>query len=376
MKRLLQGNEACALAAIKAGLKFFAGYPITPSSEVAEVISRYLPREGGFFIQMEDEIASINAVIGASLAGAKSMTATSGPGFSLMQEGIGYAAMVESPLVLVNVMRGGPSTGLPTEVSQGDLMQSRWGSHGNYLSIVLSPSSVEEMYTMTFDAFNLSEKFRVPVVLLSDEVVGHLREGVDLDKLSTAPIINRIKPTLKPEEYKPYQAEIDEVPPLPEFGTGYRFHVTGLFHNKKGFPTSDRSEIAFLTERIHRKVESRIKEFFKVEEYLTDDAEILFVSYGITARSSLEACNILRSKGLKAGNLRLLVLNPMDESILTEKFNNAKVIVVPELNRGQLVLDVKRLACNKKILPLNRFDGDIFSPNDLVEKVLQTEVNQ
>ncbi len=371
MRKLLQGNEACALASIKAGLKFFAGYPITPSSEIAEILSKYLPLEGGTFIQMEDELASINAIIGASLAGTKSMTATSGPGFSLMQEGIGYAAMVEAPILIVNVQRGGPSTGLPTEVSQGDLMQSRWGSHGDYLTIVLSPSSVKEMYTMTFEAFNLAERFRVPVILLSDEVVGHLREGIDLDEISIPPIINRTIPIALPEKYYPFDATRDEVPALPEFGSGYRFHVTGLFHNKKGFPTSNRSEIAFLTERLHEKVKSHIKEFFRIDEYLTEDTEILFVSYGITARSALEACNILRSKGIKAGNLRLLILNPMDDDFLKEKMEKASTIFVPELNRGQLVLDIKRLACNKKIIPINRFDGDIFTPEELVNRVLQ-----
>ncbi|MBT9175135.1 MAG: 2-oxoglutarate oxidoreductase subunit KorA [candidate division WS2 bacterium] len=371
MRRLVQGNEASAHAAIKAGLGFFAGYPITPSSEIAEVISRYLPFKGGIFMQMEDEIASINAIIGASLAGARVMTATSGPGFSLMQEGIGYAVMVEAPIVLVNIQRGGPSTGLPTEVSQGDLMQSRWGSHGDFLSIVLSPSSVKEMYELTYEAFNLAERFRAPVVVLSDEVVGHLREGVDFENISLPPIVKRSKPEVPPGDYHPFEPALNGVPPLPEYGTGYRFHVTGLFHNQKGFPTSDKKDISTLMDRLHIKIKNHIKEFFKLEEYQTADADILFVSYGITARSALEAVNILRGQGIKAGNLKLITLNPMDEEAITSILKSREMIFVPELNMGQLVLDIKRLGCKNRVYAINRYDGDILTPQQLIEEVMK-----
>lgn len=371
MRRLVQGNEACAHAAIKAGLSFFAGYPITPSSEIAEVISRYLPFKGGIFMQMEDEIASINAIIGAALAGARVMTATSGPGFSLMQEGIGYAVMVEAPIVLVNIQRGGPSTGLPTEVSQGDLMQSRWGSHGDFLSIVLSPSSVQEMYELTYEAFNLAERFRAPVVVLSDEVVGHLREGVDFENVSLPPIIERLKPEVPPGNYYPFEPSFNGVSPLPEYGTGYRFHVTGLFHNYKGFPTSDQKEISSLMDRLQNKIKNHIKEFFKLEEYQTKDADILFVSYGITARSALEAVNILRRQGIKAGNLKLITLNPLDEEAISDILKNREMIFVPELNMGQLILDIKRLGCKDRVCAINRYDGDILTPQQLVDEVLK-----
>lgn len=369
MRRLVQGNEACAQAAIKAGLSFFAGYPITPSSEIAEVISRYLPYKRGIFMQMEDEIASINAIIGAALAGARVMTATSGPGFSLMQEGIGYAVMVEAPIVLVNIQRGGPSTGLPTEVSQGDLMQSRWGSHGDFLCIVLSPSSVQEMYELTYEAFNLAERFRAPVIVLSDEVVGHLREGVDFDNISLSPIVERLKPEVPPGSYYPFEPSFNGVPPLPEYGTGYRFHVTGLFHNYKGFPTSDKKEISNLMDRLQNKIKHHIKEFFKLEEYQTEDADILFVSYGITARSALEAVNILRRQGIKAGNLKLITLNPIDEEVISSILENREMIFVAELNMGQLVLDIKRLGCKNSIYAINRYDGDILTPQQLVDEV-------
>lgn len=371
MRRLVQGNEACAHAAIKAGLSFFAGYPITPSSEIAEVVSRYLPFKGGIFMQMEDEIASINAIIGASLAGARVMTATSGPGFSLMQEGIGYAVMVEAPIVLVNIQRGGPSTGLPTEVSQGDLMQSRWGSHGDFLSIVLSPSSVQEMYELTYEAFNLAERFRAPVVVLSDEVVGHLREGVDFENVSLPPIVERLKPEVPPGNYYPFEPSFNGVSPLPEYGTGYRFHVTGLFHNYKGFPTSDQKEISSLMDRLQNKIKNHIKEFFKLEEYQTKDADILFVSYGITARSALEAVNILRRQGIKAGNLKLITLNPLDEEAISNILKNREMIFVPELNMGQLILDIKRLGCKDRVCAINRYDGDILTPQQLVDEVLK-----
>ncbi len=371
MRRLVQGNEACAHAAIKAGLSFFAGYPITPSSEIAEVISRYLPFKGGIFMQMEDEIASINAIIGAALAGARVMTATSGPGFSLMQEGIGYAVMVEAPIVLVNIQRGGPSTGLPTEVSQGDLMQSRWGSHGDFLSIVLSPSSVQEMYELTYEAFNLAERFRAPVVVLSDEVVGHLREGVDFENVSLPPIIERLKPEVPPGNYYPFEPSFNGVSPLPEYGTGYRFHVTGLFHNYKGFPTSDQKEISSLMDRLQNKIKNHIKEFFKFEEYQTKDADILFVSYGITTRSALEAVNILRRQGIKAGNLKLITLNPLDEEAISDILKNREMIFVPELNMGQLILDIKRLGCKDRVCAINRYDGDILTPQQLVDEVLK-----
>ncbi|MGB7054315.1 MAG: 2-oxoacid:acceptor oxidoreductase subunit alpha, partial [bacterium] len=278
--KLMTGNEACAEAALVAGMRFFAGYPITPSSEIAECLARRMPKEGGTFVQMEDEIASIAAVIGASLAGVKSMTATSGPGFSLMQENIGYAAMTEVPCVIVNVQRGGPSTGLPTLPSQADVMQARWGTHGDHPVIAVVPSTVRETYDWTIKAFNYAERFRVPVILLLDEIVGHINEKIVFPRKEEIELVNREYTKKDPESYLPYEVTDSDIPPFAEFGAGYRYHVTGLSHDETGFPTSDPEKVDVLYRRLNRKIERYRSEIIRYKTAFLDDAEICVVAYG------------------------------------------------------------------------------------------------
>ncbi|MBT4575550.1 MAG: 2-oxoacid:acceptor oxidoreductase subunit alpha, partial [Candidatus Cloacimonetes bacterium] len=280
---LMQGNEAIARGAIDAGVNFFGGYPITPSTEIAEICSVELPKRGGKFIQMEDEIAGISSVIGASLAGAKAMTATSGPGFSLMTEGIGFAKMTETPCVVVNVMRGGPSTGLPTKPSQSDIMQSKWGNHGDAPAIVLYPDSVKESYELAIRAVNLSEKYRTCVVLLSDEVLGHMREAVELPDLDNVKIINRIKPTIPPEWYKHYEDKPKYIHPMASYGEGYRFHVTGLAHDAYGFPTNRSDEVGIMMNRLKKKIKHNLKDLIQYESFHMEDARTAIFAAGITA---------------------------------------------------------------------------------------------
>ncbi|MEK7772720.1 MAG: 2-oxoacid:acceptor oxidoreductase subunit alpha, partial [Deltaproteobacteria bacterium] len=299
-KKLLQGNEACVEGAIYAGCRFYAGYPITPSTEIAEGMSVRLPKVGGKFIQMEDEIGGIAAAIGASLAGLKSLTATSGPGFSLKQECIGYACLTEIPLVIVNVMRGGPSTGYPTGPSQADIMQAKWGTHGDHPAIVLTPSYVQEILSETVRAFNLAEKYRTPVIVLYDEIIGHMREPITIPAPGELEVVDREKATCPPEEYFPYDDRYD-VAPLAPFGSGYRFHVTGLNHKKDGFPTNDAKIIRENNERIMRKVDKNREELWKNEETYLDDAEIAVFTIGSTARSARFAVNEARKAGIKAG---------------------------------------------------------------------------
>lgn len=306
--KLMQGNEAIALAAMDAGVDFFAGYPITPSTEVAEILSQKLPAAGKTFIQMEDEIASIAAVIGASLAGAKAMTATSGPGFSLMQEAIGFAKITETPSLIVNVQRGGPSTGLPTKPSQGDIMQARWGSHGDAPAIVLYPDSVKESYELTIRAVNLAEKYRTCVVLLLDEVLGHMREAVEVPDVSKIRIINRIKPTVPPEWYKHYEENQKYLSPVASYGEGYRFHVTGLAHDQYGFPTNKAAEVDVMMKRLKKKITTNIRDLVQIESFKMDDAKIAVFAAGITARSAKAAVMMARSEGLKVGLLRPLTI--------------------------------------------------------------------
>ncbi|MDI6602318.1 MAG: 2-oxoacid:acceptor oxidoreductase subunit alpha, partial [Thermoanaerobacteraceae bacterium] len=301
--RLMLGNEACVEGAITAGMRFYAGYPITPSTEIAERASELLPRVKGKFIQMEDEIASIAAILGASLAGLKVMTATSGPGFSLKQENIGYAAMAEIPCVIVNVQRGGPSTGLPTQTAQSDIMQSRWGTHGDHPIIVLTPSSVLEAYLYTIKAYNLAERFRTPVIFLMEETIGHLREKVVLPEISTIEVIERKKPK-KGQEYYPYKAEIDDVPPLASFGDGFHFHVTGLTHNEKGYPSTNPDVHEALINRLYKKIYNHLDEIVLYEEEQLDDADYIIISYGGAARSARESIKELRRNNIKVGMFR------------------------------------------------------------------------
>jgi 2-oxoglutarate/2-oxoacid ferredoxin oxidoreductase subunit alpha len=341
--KLMQGNEACAEGAIAAGCRFFAGYPITPASEIAEGLSVRLPQVDGTFIQMEDEIASMGAIIGASLAGAKSMTATSGPGFSLMQENLGYACIAEVPCVVVNVMRGGPSTGLPTSPSQGDVMQARWGTHGDHPIIVLSASSVLECFTLTVKAFNFSERYRTPVILLLDEVVAHMREKVVLPKPSEVEVIDRVKPSVPPEWYLPYEDTSFGVPPMGIFGEGYRYHVTGLIHDIRGFPTLRQDEIEPFVNRLFRKISSHSDDIRLVEHFMTVDAEIVIIAYGCVARSARRAVLEARSQGMKVGMLKLITLWPFPRSFVQLLVKGGKTLLVPEMNMGQVSREVKRV---------------------------------
>ncbi len=366
--QLLQGNRACALGALAAGCRFFAGYPITPSSEIAEIMSRELPRLGGKFIQMEDEIASIAAIIGASVGGLKAMTATSGPGFSLMQENIGYALVAEIPCVIVNVMRAGPSTGLPTSPSQGDVMQARWGTHGDHPSIALAPSSVREAFVLTVKAFNFAEKLRMPVFVLMDEVVGHMREGVDLEAIAPEEIVTREMPTVPPEWYEPFGNPPSDVPPLAPFGEGYRYHITGLLHDARGFPTSRLDEIQPWIERVFRKVERARGEICMWDEDGVEDARVLIVAYGSTARSAQQALEIARARyGRKVGLLTLKTLWPFPEEVVAGAAEHAQRVIVAEMNLGQMALEVERVVGRSKVLRVGRADGQIVTPDQIVD---------
>lgn len=369
---LLQGNEACAQGALYAGCKFFGGYPITPSTEVAEVLSNELPKIGGKFIQMEDEIGAMAAVIGASLTGAKSITATSGPGVSLKQELIGYACIAEVPCVIINVMRGGPSTGMPTGPGQSDVQQAKWGTHGDHATIALVPASVQEIFSETVRAFNLAEKYRMPVQVLYDEIVGHMRERIVFPEPGELEVIDRAKPTVPPEKYKPYDTSFGDVPPLAAFGSGYRFHVTGLNKAQDGFPTTKAEYVDAEERRQVSKVEGEKAraEIEKYEEYLTEDANVLVLAYGSTSRSARYAVNELRKEGIKAGLFRPITLWPFPEKRVAALGKQVKAIVVPEMNLGQMNLEVERVvkgAC--PVLHIGRVDGEPLNPGQIMEKV-------
>ncbi len=369
---LLQGNEAVVEGALRAGCRFFAGYPITPATEIAEGMSVRLPRLDGTFIQMEDEIASLGAVIGASLAGTKSMTASSGPGFSLMQENLGFAAMAEVPCVVVNVMRGGPSTGLPTLPSQGDVMQARWGTHGDHPSIVLAPSTVRECYDLTITAFNLSEKFRNPVILLLDEVIAHMREKITIPEECDVEVFDRVKPKVPPEWYIPYEDTPMGVPAMANFGEGYRYHVTGLTHDVRGFPTNRSDEIAPFIARLFRKISQHFGEIQKGEFFQTDDAEIAVIAYGCVARSAKRAVMDARQAGIKAGLLKLNTLWPFMRGAVRRVLDVSRVVIVPEMNMGQISREVKRVNWGKaRVLTLNKVDGTIITPAEITKLILE-----
>lgn len=368
---LMQGNEACAEGAIYAGCRFFAGYPITPSSEIAEYMAMRLPQVGGIFIQMEDEIASMGAVIGASLGGVKSMTATSGPGFSLKQENLGYAYMTEIPCVVVNVMRGGPSTGMPTGPSQSDVMQARWGTHGDHPTIALTPSTVEEIFYETIRAFNLSEKYRIPVILLTDEIIGHMREKIELPDPSEIEVIERVKPVCPPEEYLPYDSRYD-VPPLAVFGEGYRFHVTGLNHNDKGFPTNVNRIIQEQEERMVNKIKKNAADIIKYETYMIDDAEGVVFAFGSSARSAKAAVNEARRMGMKVGIFKPLTIWPFPEDAIYDIAGSVKFIIVPELNLGQIIYEVERASKGRtEVVGVNRVDPEPITPQQILDKILE-----
>jgi 2-oxoglutarate ferredoxin oxidoreductase subunit alpha len=372
---LLQGNEAIVEGALRAGCRFFAGYPITPATEISEILSVKLPQVEGTFIQMEDEIASLGAVIGASLTGAKAMTATSGPGFSLMQENLGFAIIAEVPCVIVNVMRGGPSTGLPTFPSQSDVMQARWGTHGDHPIIVLSASTVRECYDTIIRAFNLSEKFRIPVIVLIDELVAHMREKIILSDDGDGreiKIFNRVKPTMPPEWYIPFEDTPSGVPPMANFGEGYRYHVTGLTHDIRGFPTLRQDEIEPFIARLHRKISSHFPEIQTAEFFQMEDAEMTVVAYGCVARSAKRAVIEARERGLKVGLLKLITIWPFMRSAVEKALQTSKVLIVPEMNMGQISREVKRVNRGiAKVFTLNKVDGTIITPSEILNRVIE-----
>ena len=367
--KFLQGNEACVEGALMAGMTFYSGYPITPSTEIAELSAEKLPRIGGKFIQMEDEIAGIAAAIGASLTGAKAMTATSGPGFSLKQENIGYAALTEIPLVIVNVQRGGPSTGLPTAPGQGDLMQAMWGTHGDHPVIVLTPDSVRETFDLTIRSFNLAEKYRTPVILLTDEITGHMREKIEIPDASEIEIINRIKPQTG-EDYKAYKVcEGDLVPKMADFGTGFRYHVTGLMHDETGFPSNSTKNAGKLMDRLMAKIEDNKEDIITFEEVDTADAEYLIVSYGGTARTAKAAVKKLRDEGVKVGLFRPITVWPFPEKQVLELSKKVKDIIVAELNYGQMKLEVERVVKgNCPVRFCGKANGEVLTPEELIAK--------
>jgi 2-oxoglutarate ferredoxin oxidoreductase subunit alpha len=380
--QLMQGNEACAEGAIAAGCTFFAGYPITPATEIAEILARRLPQIGGRFIQMEDEIASIAAVIGASVGGAKALTATSGPGFSLMQENIGYAAMAEIPCVIVNVQRVGPSTGLPTQPSQGDVMQARWGTHGDHPIIALCPSTVREVYDLTIRAFNLSERYRSPVILLMDAMLGHMRERISVPELGQdsedqPEIWDRDHTEVPPEWYKAYENEPGDVPPLAPFGAGYRYHITGLFHDEHGYPTQRLDEIQPWINRVFGKIERGLSEIldYETDPYL-DQAEVVVISYGAAARSAHRAVELARARGTRASLLKLRTLWPFPEEMVESATDRVHWVVVPEMNLGQLALEVERVAGRRKVLRVNRADGQMLDPQEILEAIERRSVER
>jgi 2-oxoglutarate ferredoxin oxidoreductase subunit alpha len=367
---LMQGNEACVEGAVAAGMRLFAGYPITPSTEIAEHSALQLPLVGGKFIQMEDEISSMAVVVGASIAGVKSMTATSGPGFSLKQENLGYACLAEVPCVVVDVQRVGPSTGLPTSPSQGDVMQSRWGTHGDHPIIVLSPSSVRETYDLIIRAFNLSEKYRTPVIFLMDEMVGHLREGVTLPEEEDLHIEKRPVNYDLPGSMAYHVPEGKLVPEMAPFGQGQRYNVTGLFHGESGFPTGTPEAYEKLVRRLIDKVEKNRDDIESWEESGLDDAELAVVCFGGTAGSVISAVKDARSKGIKAGMFRPITIWPFPERALRRVSEKVKRILVVEHNNGQMLLEVQRIAgCHCPIDFLGRLNGTVITPEEILARM-------
>ena len=366
----INGDEACAEGAISAGCRFFAGYPITPATEIAERMSRRLPEIGGVYVQMEDEIASMNAILGASWAGVKSMTSTSGPGFSLMMENLGLGVMLETPCVVVNVQRAGPSTGLPTSVGQGDMMQAKWGSHGVYEIIAIVPSSPQEMFDFTITAFNLSEKYRVPVLLMADETVGHMSEKVVMRRVAPEELVQRRRPAVPPGKYWPYQPDSDLVPPMAIAGEGYRFHVTGLTHDERGYPEMTAAAQERLVRRLVDKIRLNRKDIINYEEVGTEDAEVVVCAYGITARVARRAVQQARDEGIRAGLLRLITVWPFAEDRVRELAQQVKAFVVPEINYGQIVLEVERCAGGRaKTLLLPHMGGGMHQPQTILEGI-------
>ncbi len=368
--RFWQGNEACAEGAIAAGCRFFAGYPITPSSEIAEHLSYRLPQVGGMAIQMEDELASIGAIVGASWGGVKSMTATSGPGFSLMQEGIGYAFMTETPCVIIDVQRAGPSTGQATKCGQGDIMQARWGTHGDYSAIVLSPNSVQEMFMLTVKAFSLAEKYRTPVILLADEIIAHMREQIVLPNPETLEIVNRRRPDTGEKAF----FGLEEVPPMPTVGDGFNVVVTGSTHDEYGIrATADPLVHRRLVERLNGKIQNHAMDIADFETYNIDECEVGIVSFGCTSRTVYEAVENAQKDGIKTGYIRLRTVWPFPDEVVKRMAKRAKTIIVPEMNLGQLCHEVERAANGEApITSMNKIGGgELITPEELLAKVAE-----
>ncbi len=363
----VQGNEACVEGALYAGVEFFAGYPITPSTEIAELLALRLPQRGGKFIQMEDEIASMCAIVGASLTGLKSMTATSGPGFSLKQEAIGYAVMTEVPCVVVNVQRGGPSTGIPTGVSQGDVMQARWGTHGDHAIVALTASNNQDVFAMTVEGFNIAETYRTPVVLLFDEVVGHMRERLVVPEPGEIPLVERLR-TSVPEgtDYHPYLPREDGRLPMSDFGGIHRYNVTGLSHDMWGFPSNDPKIAYGLMRHLVDKINGHVHEITRLKEFFLDDAETVLISYGSAARSALHVVENRRARGERLGLLELQTLWPFPVEAVRERCERAEFVVVVEMNMGQVLQEVKKAVDDPgKVFLANRIDGTFISPTDI-----------
>ena len=365
----VMGNHAIAEGAIAAGCRFFAGYPITPSSEIAEHMSRRLPQVGGYFVQMEDEIASSVACIGGSYAGKKSMTATSGPGFSLMLESIGLAVMTEAPMVVVNAMRASPSTGQPTKTGQGDVMQPKWGSHGDYEIIALAPSSVQECFDMTIDGFNLAEKWRVPVVILTDETIVHLKEKLVIPPAEKIKLVERKKPKVHPDRYQPYKAGKNLVPPMATFGTPYRFYASGLTHDERGYPNMDADAQYELVKRLNDKIRLHRDQIIEIEELLLEDAEIGIISYGISARGVKGAVREARKLGKKVGMLRLRTIWPFPEKEVRDFARRMKRVIVVELNYGQIVHEVERFTGDSQVELLAKPTSEPIHPSEILEVI-------
>ncbi len=368
-ERLMMGNEACAEGAIAAGVRFFAGYPITPATEIAEIMSLRLPQVGGCFIQMEDELGSITAATGASLGGAKAMTASSGPGLSLKQEGIGCAAIMEVPVVVINVQRGGPGIG-NIQPAQGDIMQARWGSHGGPQLIALAPSTVKECFDLTVKAVNLAERFRVPVIVLSDASVGHMREKILIPE--SVPIVNRPRPSVPPEQYLSFDTDApDGVPPIADLGSEYLSHITSFMHHKNGFPAwTDLKVTDALVHRLANKILWHKDEVIETERHLLEDADVVLVAYGSTARPAKAAVNMARKKGIRAGLLKLMTLWPFAEEEVRKVSEKARKIFVAELNLGQILGEVERFAHEScQVIGINRVDGALLTPEQIFERV-------
>lgn len=370
-EHFFNGDVACAEGALASGCRFFAGYPITPATEIAETMSRRMPEVGGIYIQMEDEIASMNAILGASSAGVKSMTATSGPGFSLMMENFGLGIMMEIPTVLVNIQRGGPSTGLPTIVGQQDMMQARWGSHGDYEVIALCPSSPQEMFEYTIKAFNLSEKYRLPVLVMSDEIVGHMTEKVVIPRKEEIELVSRKKPKVKPENYIMYREEKDMVPAMARAGGGYKVITTGLTHDERGYPVMNAEAHEKLIKRLCDKILRNKSDIIEYQERFLEDAEIVVVVYGIPARSALRAVKDARQAGVKAGMLRLITVWPFCEEKILELTDRVRALIVPEINNGQIVREVERSSRGKtRVISMTKL-AELHTPEEILNKIME-----